>query len=208
ADQTFDPAGNLIRRDLDNGLSSTWTYDARNLVALIDHANGASDLLNLKYNFDPAGRMLEQRNVNHITRSQTYSYDPADRLVLYHGKVPRVRKAPPLVDPLKGVAKAQSWELDSVGNWSKTVRNGTVEVRHHDTVNALTSIDGFGSLDYDKRGNLIDDGTYTYAYDFNSRLREIDKKSDDSPVAQYTYDALGRRIARTALDKAVIAQRR
>src|SRR5262249_18539839 len=102
ADQTFDPAGNLIRRDLGNRLSTTWTYDARNVVTLIDPADGASALLNLKYNFDAAGRMLEQRNVPHVTRSETYSYDAADRLVLYHGKVPPLRKAPPLQsDPLK-----------------------------------------------------------------------------------------------------------
>jgi RHS repeat-associated protein len=166
--------------------------------------------LTLKYSYDAEGKKLAQRNATNVARNEFYQYDAAERLVLYRGKVPPVREAPGSgsFDPLKGASKSQTWTLDPAGNWSETVRNNVPEQRVHSAVNAISSIVGFGPLEYDKNGNLIDDGVYVYAYDFNDRLREVHQKVDDEPVAAYSYDALGRRIARTALEKSTIAQRR
>jgi len=47
---------------------------------------------------------------------------------------------------------------------------------------------------HDSNGNLTDDGTYEYEYDFANRLVEVTRKSDSNTIAEYKYDALGRRI--------------
>ena len=55
---------------------------------------------------------------------------------------------------------------------------------------------GGNSLAYDAAGNMTEDADgYDYTYDYENRLVEID---DGGDVADYTYDALGRRIQKIA----------
>ncbi len=49
---------------------------------------------------------------------------------------------------------------------------------------------------YDNNGNLTNDGTYLYYYDCENRLTEVND-INDSPVASYKYDYLGRRVKKT-----------
>jgi RHS repeat-associated protein len=42
-------------------------------------------------------------------------------------------------------------------------------------------------------GNLQSDGTRTYKYDYQNRLVEVKRSSDNTTIATYTYDLLGRR---------------
>ncbi|MBN1764477.1 MAG: hypothetical protein JW860_04405, partial [Sedimentisphaerales bacterium] len=48
--------------------------------------------------------------------------------------------------------------------------------------------------DYDNNGNLTDDGLYTYLYDCENRLNEV---QNGGTVAEYTYDYQGRRVSKT-----------
>ena len=53
---------------------------------------------------------------------------------------------------------------------------------------------------YDDAGNLIgDDRGYSYAYDFENRLVEV-RSFTDTLLAEYEYDALGRRIIKRQYD--------
>ena len=64
----------------------------------------------------------------------------------------------------------------------------------HNTANEYTSIDGT-SVSHDAAGNLsADPNGYTYEYDHDNRLTKIKKDSGTTTVAEFTYDALGRRI--------------
>jgi len=49
---------------------------------------------------------------------------------------------------------------------------------------------------YDDNGNLTDDGTHLYYYDFENRLIDVNNQSDQ-PVASYEYDYMGRRTKKT-----------
>ena len=51
-------------------------------------------------------------------------------------------------------------------------------------------------LAYDDVGNLTDDGTSTstFEWDLSNRLRTVKRKSDGQIIAEYAYDAIGRRI--------------
>ena len=62
-------------------------------------------------------------------------------------------------------------------------------------LNQYGSVGGV-SYSYDDNGNLTDDGTYLYYYDCENRLTDVND-ANDSPVASYEYDYLGRRISKT-----------
>ncbi|WP_379655246.1 hypothetical protein [Pseudoxanthomonas sp. UC19_8] len=51
------------------------------------------------------------------------------------------------------------------------------------------------ALSYDGNGNLISEGSRTYVWDDRDRLIQI--KSGSTVIASFSYDALGRRIAKT-----------
>jgi RHS repeat-associated protein len=65
-----------------------------------------------------------------------------------------------------------------------------------DLLNVYTSVGGTTHR-RDANGNLRDDGTYKYAYDYRNQLVEVRLKSDNSLVATYDSDVLGRRIAKS-----------
>ena len=65
-----------------------------------------------------------------------------------------------------------------------------------DVVNQYTTVGGTART-HDGNGNLSDDGTYLYGYDFQNRLVLLTNKSTSTWIASYRYDALGRRVEKT-----------
>lgn len=59
-------------------------------------------------------------------------------------------------------------------------------------LNQYTNV-GQQALDYDLNGNLISGGLYTYTYDYNNRLVEVNKTGVGC-VLKYYYDPMGRRV--------------
>ena len=47
---------------------------------------------------------------------------------------------------------------------------------------------------HDGNGNLTDDGVYLFSYDFQNRLVRVTNKQSQTVVADYRFDALGRRV--------------
>jgi len=93
--------------------------------------------------------------------------------------------------------KSRVWELDGLGNWTRTVTTAaddsvTSESRLDTTFNEYYDIDGV-SQSHDENGNLTDDGDQTYTWDAFNRLRAA---YDDagSTLGVYTYDAGHRRV--------------
>ena len=82
----------------------------------------------------------------------------------------------------------QSWNLDSVGNWSSYTDGATTTTTK--TFDAANQTDGFG---YDRAGNLTSDGTHAYVYDAWNRLVSV---SDGATTVEYQYDGQGRRTER------------
>ena len=79
-----------------------------------------------------------------------------------------------------------------MGNCDEVNDTGSVFDYDVNCLNQYTSVDGT-SYHYDKNGNLTDDGQYLYYYDCENRLIDANDVND-SPVASYFYDYLGRRI--------------
>jgi YD repeat-containing protein len=99
---------------------------------------------------------------------------------------------------------SRTYNLDNVGNWSSTDytpvgESPTTETRTTNNLNQLKTR-GAATLAYDANGNLLDDGTLTYKYDAFNRLRRVTVKADDRLIAEYFYDAQGRRIRKVTFD--------
>lgn len=69
------------------------------------------------------------------------------------------------------------------------------------TLNQYTTLSGATDITYtyDSNGNITDNGTYTFIYDYKNRLIEVQDISN-STISEYTYDVLGRRIQKETVD--------
>ncbi|MHC4527929.1 MAG: hypothetical protein ACYS29_08635, partial [Planctomycetota bacterium] len=88
----------------------------------------------------------------------------------------------------------EAFTIDDLGNRDNVnVRDGNdVNYVIDDLTNRYETVDG-NSLAYDAAGNLITDkDDYDYTYDYENRIIKITKDGND--IAEFAYDALGRRI--------------
>jgi RHS repeat-associated protein len=65
------------------------------------------------------------------------------------------------------------------------------------SLNEYTSVEGT-SQSSDANGNLTDNGTYLFLYDYKNHIVQVKLKSSGSVIASYRYDALGRRVEKNA----------
>jgi RHS repeat-associated protein len=169
-------------------LSTTYTYDGADRLTGITHAlPNATVVASYAYTLDAADRLTSEArtwtNPGGGTSSDTLGYTYTDN------------------NQLTGVTHTnssfanESFSYDSNGN-------RTITGYSTGTGNELMS-DGTYNYTYDNEGNqvtktAIATGNETiYTYDFRNRLVEVDQVVSGvrSVVAQYTYDALDRRIA-------------
>ncbi len=108
---------------------------------------------------------------------------------------------------------SQSWTLTNEGDGSQFVENTTNENRTHGPAHELQSISVGGNqynLGHDVKGNLTDipSGLRPTAshlsWDFDNRMGSADTDGDNTDDVTLKYDALGRRIAKTAGTNAVV----
>jgi RHS repeat-associated protein len=183
ATRTFDAAGRLVTSQAGNNLVETRAYVAG------DHRVASITVPGVTafgYAYDPEGRKQTETNPHANGGGQTFNYDFADRLTSWTA----------------GAAATQSWNLTKVGDWTSTTRDGVVETRTNTSVHEAIQV-GPNILSYDQQGNLTKDEHGTaLAWDPENRLTRavINRDASESgfgSVAQYRYDALGRRIAKT-----------
>jgi len=99
---------------------------------------------------------------------------------------------------------AQDWTLDALGNFAALNDNGTPQTRATNAANEIQSVTTGGNptnLTYDDAGNLVNDGTLKYRYDAWNRQVAV-KKANNTPVAEYEFDGLNRRIEKSVYDSA------
>jgi RHS repeat-associated protein len=94
----------------------------------------------------------------------------------------------------------RSFQFDGIGNRKKSVDglDLTDPSATSYTANALNQYSAVGAATrvHDFDGNITDNGTHLYTWDAENRLIEVKKKSDNSTVATYAYDAYSRRITK------------
>lgn len=193
---------------LSTGLSVKVAYDTASRVSGIDYKAGNTTLYNMDFDWTPRGNLdLVESVVGNRTTQYDWSYDNAERLTGLDFDL----------DTGSGDnEKETSFLLFPSGAHKRVTRNGA----GFSTDNAVSGSAAFpqvyenyvedvpGSTDttwhevVDANGNRknfypdddIDDG-HTYIYDQDNRLVSYSDLSD--VVTTYTYDAFGRRIAKT-----------
>jgi RHS repeat-associated protein len=188
---TYDLDNNVLSRMNRNGTASDYTYDADDRTTQLTHNLGPTLITGFGYAYDNEGNRLYQSNQTASSLSETYIYDSVYRLTDFD------------VGTLSGgvitsPSTAEQYTYDADDNWSSFKSNTVTQTRTHNDVNEILTISGNPSPTYDNNGNLLDDGTYSYAYDPENRVVRITQDSDSAIVGQYAYDAFGRRITSLA----------
>lgn len=106
-----------------------------------------------------------------------------------------------IYDPAYRLTQGQSssgadyqYTLDPADNiLSQQTPSGNRSASYND-LNEITTFNG-SSFVYDLNGNLLDDGTHTYAWDAQNRLLSVTSKANPAQKASFRYDGRDRRIA-------------
>jgi RHS repeat-associated protein len=161
----------------------------------------------LQYGFDRDSRRTWRRRVETQGFDQHFGYDGLSQVTGgAQGNLNLNRSA------ISGVpAVAEAWNYDPTGNWRgyHVDENGAVSLdqhRVHDKGNRLTQIEGDpNAILLDRAGRMLQvppdaagewDEPVKLQYDAWSRITEVRRASDDTVLAKYGYDGLGRRTKR------------
>ncbi len=106
--------------------------------------------------------------------------------------------------PATPSAPADTWNLDLVGNRERADRltGGGHSYQVNDRDQYVT-IDGTAHR-YDRSGNLIADGRFSYTYDAWRRLCRVVNTASGVLVAAYAYDPAGRRVLEESADGVLV----
>jgi RHS repeat-associated protein len=184
----YNPAGNRTRTTWPgNSFYVTYDYDVLGRVSAVKE-NGTALLAG--YAYDDLSRRTGVSYGN--ATSAAYGYDSQARLGT-------------LTLDLAGTAGdvTRTYGYDRAGALSsQTTSNSNYDWNGYYNVSRAYTNDGEDlyktsgtkTLTYDLRGNLAGDGTWTFAYDFDNRLKTAGTKSGTSLA--YTYDTVGRLVTR------------
>ena len=178
-----------------NGATQTNSFTGfRNEIASMDHKTSASaSIVRMDYGYNKVHDRTYERFGASGSAGDAFEYDKIRRLTkAYMGS------STPSSPSGNNYAQKIDYNYDDDGNRSSVVttpyqQTATTVNYTTNTLNQYTAVGG-ATRTHDSNGNLIDDGTYKYAYDYKNQIVEIRKKSDSSLVAEYKYDPLGRRV--------------
>ncbi len=200
----YDGQGRLSEKRTSGGYTTRWQYDETGLLGELSHTDASGILDRFQYTYDAAGNKTairkERRGFPEESGSYQYAYDGLHRLtgVEKDGK------------PLR------SYQYDTFGNRTvmEDCTRGIMTVSEYDALNHLIrqeiSKDAFPedtiqkTYTYDKRGNLTgeyQDGDLLHGYAFNSMNRLEKAWDSEGTEAEYFYNALGQRTARSTAEE-------
>ena len=195
----------VLARTMQNGVrmshlsddgSSGSGYDRLHRLVRQRHVRADDSLVvGFEYGYDRRNNRTFEHKLHAPATSEHYPYDSAERMVEFERGTLNAER-----DGLAGAGITQEWALDGVGNWAKRLVTipglpASIEDRTHSSLNEVVSI-GAQTLAYDDDGNLIDDGTLRFEWDFSERLRTVTRIADGARIATYSYDAIGRRTSK------------
>ena len=176
----YDEKGNVKTFSSGNRTGASFTYDPRGLVtALTVGSEVGAPFLEEFMTYDANGNRTSIKDGS--GKAISYTYGALDQL---------------MSETLRDGTKNE-FTYDGFSNRTsvKTTKNGqTTETKaSYNVYNQLTSM-GNESFTYDKNGNRLTDGTYSYTWDAADQVTAVTKKGETKPFVTYTYDEDGRRI--------------
>jgi RHS repeat-associated protein len=217
---TWQGASRLATTSNQNGTGTDYVYDGFRNIASIDHTlSGGGSLHKFEYAYDKVHNRRMEKNTFSTTwittlpaavqtflggrngKGDVYAYDMAYRLVDARYDVTN-----PLTEVQNPGTQAFvtniAYTIDGLGNRSQVATTPptppTQVLYANDVVNQYTTVGG-QARSHDNNGNLSDDGTYKFGYDFENRLVELRNSTTSALIASYRYDALGRRVEKSVV---------
>ncbi len=200
---SYDILGRKTALQLPDKSYIAYTFDAASLRDITRYSSSGSPLYAHRYTcFDPSGRLLEQ-NLIYNLGTQVFDIDPIGRttstaspyfnstltafdgrgnLQAFHQDGQSYRFS---YDDLSQLLAENNHQYAHDSNHNRFVKDGKIS-----TVNALNQLDHFT---YDKNGNPLSDGKYSYTYDALDRLTSV---LSSTHYARFTYDAFHRRMSK------------
>lgn len=190
------PINNTRLTFLDDTGTSDVGYDAlRRPIRLRHVRNDNSLIVGFTHNYDLMNNKRREEKLHDPDNSEVYRYDSSYRLVDFRrGTLDAFRSG--IETPSPDSLQQQTWNFDGLGNWNQTATttggNTDTESRDHSSFNELIARDST-ALPHDDNGNQVSDGTAEYQWDYRNRLYRVTRSFDSQVVAEYAYDAIGRR---------------
>lgn len=201
----YDADGNVLTRQTRAGATITFTYDTLNRLS----TKAAPSEPSVTYAYDLAGRLIGASDTSAAIAAAatptgtlataSMSYDQLNRPLGY-----TFGPAPAQTTPTAGSSGfAYTYDLTNrrIGAtatdnswWSYPAATASTVSYTANSLDQYTAVDAVTPT-YDGNGNLTFDGTFTYAYDAESRLTSVTQGG--TTVATYAYDPLGHRKAKT-----------
>jgi RHS repeat-associated protein len=190
----YDLAGNRIRKTLENGTSTAYSYDAAQRLLGVNHTLGTAPL-NIAYTLNATGnRTARAESFAGATRREAYGYDAIDQLIETR------------LNPV-GTANERrvGYVYDAAGNRTRVVEDadgtgpGAAQARVYsaNALNQYTAISGLAAPLHDIDGNttLLQSGARLWSYQYDAQNRLV-SGTDGATSFQFHYDARNRCVAR------------
>lgn len=191
---TYEPFGPLLGLTYGNGLLEVRGFDAAYRLTSIVTKNGSTpSVQDWTYSYNNDGTIAGITDVLTTGNSQTFTYDPMQRLVTATGAYGSISIGS---DPINHPENS----YDPDGNRSQITNNGVTTTYAYGATNnrLLTSQTGSAqalTLGYDSDGSINNDGTYSYNYSINERIAKVFQGS--TTIYLPYYNGLGQRVSNT-----------
>ena len=177
SDIQYQPFGPLQSLTYGNGLVWTRSFDLDGRLT----GQTTGTLQSLAYAYDPVGNLTGLTDALNSAHSQSFGYDALDRLVSAAGPYGTL-----------------TYTYDPTGNRQSEIHDantthyqyGLTDQRLQAQTGAVTK-----TYAYDAAGHTLQAGTTEFVYGANGRLSQA--KQGSTVLADYGYDALGRRVTKT-----------
>ncbi len=179
--------------EFQNGTTSTYSYTGfRSEVERIHHETSTpTTILDLQYGYDDNHDRTYERFGGTSAVGNAFEYDKARRLTvawMYSTNVTAPSSNP--------YTKKIEYTMDDDGNRSSVKatpygQSATTTGYTDNNLNQYTVVGGT-NRSHDDNGNLTDDGTLDFEYDYKNQIVRV--KQATTTVVEYKYDALGRRV--------------
>jgi YD repeat-containing protein len=177
---SYDASRRLQTRTVVGETPVSYTWD--NAGNPLSASQGGSSLA---YAYDSAGRLSSMTLPNGVL--ETYNYDSDSRIaaITYSNASGPLGNLTYSYDPMGRV-------LTKGGSFASIVMPQSVSGNTFNAANEMTAFNGT-PLAYDGNGNLLGDGTNSYAWDARNQLASLAGLAS----ASFAYDALGQRVGQT-----------
>ena len=168
----------------DLGLAVAYEYEPhRDVKTLVSNAWGTNTISTFAYTYDALGRRTVR--IDDGTTTNHFGYNLRSELT-----------------SAEMGTNTYSYAYDPIGNRLSSTENGIPTTYAANSLNQYTALNPASTnptpFTYDPDGNMTSDGTWSYAWDAENRLIEVQPlvTNLDSTLLQFMYDAQSRRIAR------------